>query len=736
MSNNAFDITFFLWAVLALAGQVLGQNNDHLAPLSTDADWSIERISIKDGLSQRSVGALVSDQQGYLWIGTEDGLNRYDGYEFKTFKYISGDPKSISSSWINCILIDSLDNLWIGTNDGLNYFDKKTELFHRYYHTGTNTSSLSDNFITSLSLDRKGRLWVGTQNGLNCLSKDHSVYERTPYSASVSDKTIYGLLTDSRDRLWVGRNNLVSILDQDGILIKNIKSVNPPSDSKNALGNIRALYESANGQIWVGGINLHRFNEERHSLETVEIGPSETDVHFIYEDSSLDLWIGTTDLIHIDRTLGNWNIQRFSEDVQNENSVSLGSFVSSITEDINGHLWVGAWAGGLTKLINQPQKFTNLQYVLRNSDQVQLSTISGLLVDVNEDVWIGTWGSGLSIWNRNNQNSQSALPVLDYRSQIDPKVITGIFEDGTGIIWICTQTKGLYKADPRHKTVTNYKHDPNDSTSISANYLSYLYEDFRGQIWVSSKFNGLCRMDAETETFYTYKNDPNIPHSISSDQTRSIVEDRSAHQLWIGTATGGLNMYDHEKDEFTSFKNDKDQPHSLPSNLITELYVDRKDRLWVGTVSGLSQMSFEQPGHFYRYSIEDGLPNDVIYAIEEDEKGRLWISTNAGMTCFDPESKKFNNYNLDDGLLDEEYNGMVSCKNKRTGELFFGSIRSVTHFQPLDFSTDTSHAPLIITHSLVDTIPQKSKEKKLRISSSILMIKSPLPTRTKSSPSS
>ncbi|MHB8054008.1 MAG: two-component regulator propeller domain-containing protein [Candidatus Aminicenantales bacterium] len=722
-----------LKAMIALAAAAVA-----LAPLSARAreesrppvSWTafpapvrFEALSIEQGLSQSSVVAIQQDRRGFLWFGTENGLNRYDGYTFRVFRNDPTDPESLGDSRIFALLEDSRGRLWVGTNyGGLNLYNPGRETFVRALPDPANPRSLSSIGVSSILEDRNGNIWVGTSGfGLNRLSRESFERGLLEFDRFVNDPadpkslggaSVNALYEDHFGDLWIG-------FDESGLnrLVpegeKPTFARYPGSPEHPAPVQVTAISEDDIGDLWVGASNgLYRLNRASGEFTRFEPDPrdprslSHEYVRCLRKDRAGTLWIGTDggglNKLVAGRKPGAKPIfLQFRHDPEDPYSLP-GDAVESIFEDRTGVLWVGLYYGGLAKLIlnTEPvrdrEKRSFLHYYPQPSrpDGLDGALVNAILEDHQSVLWIGTDGGGL-----NMAVPPQAVddPVRFIHFHHDPKspgsisddVITSLYEDRRGNIWVGTYTGGLNRLGPgtaegRPRTFTHFRNDPNDSSSLSNDFVMSIYEDWTGTLWVGTIDKGLNRYEAKTGTFTRFQGEPLGTTALSDDSIFAILDNPSGG-LWVGTADG-LNRLDPKTGTILRYLNNPNDPGSISGNNIRAIFRDRKGTFWIGTDgTGLNRMTAgstpEAPPAFRRYRIKDGLPSDVIFGILEDGAGRLWLSTDNGLSCFDPERDTFTNFTKEDGLQSNEFHRGASSMG-RSGEMFFGGYQGFNVFRP------------------------------------------------------
>ena len=665
-----------------------------------------DRISIEQGLSQSSVYVIFQDSRGFLWFGTQDGLNRYDGYSFKVFKPDPDVFTSISDRWITSIVEDKDGYVWVGTRlGGLNRYDPLTEQFTRYTHTSENSASLSDNQVNVLHIDKSNNLWVGTANGLDLFNREgnnfkHFAYNPLQQEDGLSGKSITALYEDSRGRFWVGTSagGLNRFFPQSGTFASY--QFNPGVNSSISDNHVTAIAEDAHAVLWVGTVNgLNKFNPEAGYFERYL--HSKTDnrtlahntINEMFKDSTGNLWIATRD--GLDRlSVAGGRFIHYKNDPTFPQSLS-NNHVMSIYEDRGGILWFGNDGGGINKYDRQRDRFEYFRSIPNNPNSLSDNLVFSIFVDSDGYIWVGTLGGGL------DRITESTNQVIHYR--YDPQKTNGILsnevygirEDQDGMLWIATGN-GLERFDRANLTFTHFQWNVEDPGSLGSNRVYTVYVDSLNDVWVGNA-SGLDRYNRETNSFIHYTPKVGDKTSISGTGVNTIMEDGEGN-LWVGTFDNGLNKLNRETGTFTQYHFDPKDKSSLSNESILSIHKDQNGRIWIGTLGGGLNLYHPETETFTYYIEKDGLPNGVVYGILEDAQGNLWLSTNYGISRFDPETKTFRNFDAQDGLQSNEFNSGAYAQGP-DGEFYFGGINGMTVFQPSSI-TDNPYTPQVTLTSL------------------------------------
>jgi signal transduction histidine kinase/serine phosphatase RsbU (regulator of sigma subunit)/ligand-binding sensor domain-containing protein len=657
------------------------------------------RISVDQGLSQATVRAILQDRHGFLWVGTHDGLNRYDGYTFTVYKHNPADPRSLGNNWILSLYEDKAGNLWIGTDSGgLNLFERDTETFKRYTHTPNDPTSLSHDRVWAITEDQAGTLWVGTYGGgLNRFDREKGTfthYKRDRANLqSLSTNYIFSLLPDPSGDLWVGtESGGLDRLQKGTSTFVHYRSdpANPHSLSHN---NVRSLHLDRSGTLWVGTQEgLNKFDRASQTFTRYVRDPknpqslSQNTVTSILEDSIGTLWIATHGggLNRFDRETETFS---YYQNKPTDPTSLSGDLLWTLYEDRAGTLWIGTAGNALNKRTRA--KFSHYAQDPAHPGGLPFSYTTMLYADSSDTVWIGSRDSGFCRFEPNDGAATCYSRDLKTPKSLSENFVTAMVEDRDGVLWVGTLGGGLNRFDRTTATFTHYRHNRADPKSLSHDIIFALLEDQSGNLWIGTLGSGLDRFDPASHTFVHYTHNPDDPRSLGANGVLSLHEDQSG-ALWVGTYEGGLNRFDRDSGTFTRFTAEPANPRSLSNNTITSIYEDASGALWLTTLDGLNRFD-KKTGTCKQYREADGLANNVTYGVLADGQGNLWISTNKGLSKLDPRTDTFRNYDVSDGLQSNEFNQAAYCRTKR-GEMFFGGINGFNVFRPEEVK-DNPHAP-------------------------------------------
>jgi signal transduction histidine kinase/ligand-binding sensor domain-containing protein/DNA-binding response OmpR family regulator len=673
------------------------------ALFSQKLNLKFDHLDINSGLSHNNVACVLQDSRGFMWFGTRDGLNKYDGYKFILYRNDITDQNSISNNYITDIIEDTKGNIWIATSGGVNKYNRKTDRFTHYLNDKKNTNTISSNVIGCLAEDHEGNIWIGTTdaglNKLNTITDKITRFYNVLESKQKADNSISSIYEDHEHKMWIGTYGKgMYLLNPDGnshTLYSNDAS-NPSSLSNNK---VFKIFGDSKNRMWIGtdggGLNLfdpltgkfRRFIHDMHNSNSLAADA----VYAIGEDEDGDLWIGTENGGLSILNIASETFYNYLHDELDNTSISNNSLYTAY-KDKKGNMWIGTFSSGIDLFNRDCNKFTHYKH---NSSLSSLSNNNVLAIteDSKKRIWISTDGGGLDLFDQHTKKFTHFQHKEGDKNSICGNYVLNVCEDSKGNIWIGTWADGLTVYNPEKNTYKHFKNDPADSTSINGNNAWCIYEDHEKNIWVGLHGAGLDLYNPVNEKFSHHLHDDKNPHSLGSNVVHMITEDNDGN-MWIATDQGGLNLMDKRNNSFTSFMHD-DKKNSISSNYIFSLVKDRKDNLWIGTMQGLNY--FDTKTHqFTAYTTADGLPNNLAFGMLEDDKNNLWISTNKGISRMDLSTKKFKNFSIADGLQSYEFKDHSFCKSS-SGAMFFGGINGFNEFFPDKIKENNFDPPLVIT---------------------------------------
>ncbi len=662
-----------------------------------------QHLSKETGLSQNAGNSIVEDSHGFIWIGTEMGLNRYDGYKFKVFDSVEEEPNSLSYGWIRVLYRDHTGLIWVGTDKGLNRFDPAAEIFTRYLHDPQNLKSISNNRIFSICEDKRGILWIGTECGLNRYdrkSNTFTYYQRFPDNPnSISNNNVQAVYADASGTVWVGTHGGgLNKFDREKEHFTHYRHdpENPNSISDDL---IVCIYEDRAGRLWIGTENggLNLFERDTEMFTHYIHNPfkpnslSSNHINALYEDKSGTFWVGTNDHgINIFNREKNYFIN-YTNNPDNEFSLS-NDRIKSIYEDRNGGIWIGTYSGGVNIYNRELQKFTHYKHSVTNPNSVSHNSIRPIIEDRTGTIWIGTDGGGLNKFNRKTKTFTHFKHNPHYRHSLSDNRVFALYEDSAGVLWVGTHGGGLNRFNRKNGQFTHYTNEPDNPQSLSDDKIRDICGDGRDTLWIGTNGGGLNKFNKATGVFTRYLNEPDDSTSLSNNRIFCLYIDRF-NDLWIGTLGGGLNRFNRSSGQFIRYRSDSADAYSLGADYILSIYEDKTGAFWIGTSQGLHEFDRNR-GICTRYTKKDGLPDNVIYDILDDDHGNLWLSTNNGIAKFNPQTVTVKAYDIKDGLQSNEFNTGTGCRI-RSGEILFGGINGFNIFHP-DSIRENKNLPTVV----------------------------------------
>jgi signal transduction histidine kinase/ligand-binding sensor domain-containing protein/CheY-like chemotaxis protein len=678
---------YFLAFVLCTAGGVLGAGAA-IPPADPQArPMYFDHLTVRDGLSQSTVMSILQDSQGYLWLATESGLNRYDGYSIREYRRARDNVQGLANDYIWALAEDANADLWLATSGGgVARWDRRTDRFQHIRHDPRDPASLANDKVRALLIDRTGRIWAGTEEGLDLL--DPHTYRARHFRhvagnpRSLQSDRIFALHTDSGGQLWVGTDAGLSLYDggKEDFVNVDLHAGGGPSGEVR----VRSIHSDREGALWVGTLDkgLIRIEQRtsrvtwfRHDAQ-VSGSLSHDRVLAILEDDAKRLWVATADGLNLfDRTTQRFT--RYGRDADNPQSLRNDD-IMSLYQDRGGVLWVGTRAGGASHW--NPRSWALGHYLSPLTRNVAVNTFAE---NGSGTLWVGTSSGLVEIEMPSRRERRlgrgSGDPALP-----DERVMA-LLHDRQGALWVGTMAGGLVRLAPAGGSARVFHHTASDPATLPADGVMSLYEDRDGQLWVGSFGGGLARFEPKSGGFIRYPFGRDDSTGLGNARASAIAEDQLGN-LWIGTIGGGLDLLDRGTGRFHHYRRRDGDPLSLSDDTVYALHVDARGELWVGTAGGgvdhmvgssrdPAKVRFESPRAFAE------LRTQVVYGIESDAAGRLWLSTNSGLARFDPRSRSIKVFHEAHGLQAEEFNFNAHFRG-RDGRLYFGGNNGFNTFAP------------------------------------------------------
>ncbi len=643
-------------------------------------------LTQEDGLSNSCIHSICQDHYGFIWIGTEGGLFRYDGFRFRVFAQNPNDTNSLNSNVVFALHAEG-NNLWIGTYRGLMKYNQEYERFEDL--------NLSERYLPGQTIpvnaivrSPDNDLWIGCQDiGLKIYNTQKEKFDDVKagqINRYLKKKVINTILFDSQDNCWIGTQNQGILKFVPGTIRPVCFNLDKYSEGKLKCNDVIKIFESSGGDIWIatrgGGIFMmpRETDSIRHFVYN-EYAPNSigsNEVYDFYEDRSGNLWISTNGGgINIFNSASK-SFERVKHKAYDKYSL-LNDNIREIFEDKQGNIWVISFQAGMNIHINTPYQFNHFNFPPEENTAYSSSIVLSFYADRNV-IWVGTDGGGLKKINRITGEYITYLPSTK-RNSLPDRVITAITKDYQDNLWLGTYLGGLVKFDGKTGTFTSYVNDPGNDNSLSHNFVTSILEDSRGNFWIGTNGGGINLFDKNKNQFIPLKvSESNPGNSLTANYVSVLQEDING-DIWIGTYWGlsKLNIRDFS---FINYRYSEGCPGSLSNNVVLSLLRDSKDRVWIGTRMGLNLYD-RVHDNFVIYSENEGLAGNTIKGILEDQKGNVWVSTNNGLSKFNPETREASNFYVEDGLQGNEfYHG--SCYKSRNNEFFFGGYNGFNAFFP------------------------------------------------------
>lgn len=691
--NNLFLKVKFLTAII-----VILLSSGIIDCWAQKRDMRFKHLTTDNGFSQGQVRCIFQDSYGFIWIGTDNGLNRYDGQNFVVYKHNPLNQHTINNSDIRSIFEDSKGNIWIGTFIGLDLYDRKFDRFLRF------KPQIIQTVVTDMLEDSKGNLWIGSHGSLyyyNTHTNNLKVY--TKEANNLSNNFIRSIAKDKNDRLWVATINGLNYWDAAKGTFKSY--LFDAKDNASFQSNrIAVLLVDYKNRLWVG------------------------------TDKGLYLFVNSYEAPQ------KGIFRHFRNNPLDDRSIAKGSILS-LLEDSQHNLWIGTENEGLDcldlkKFDSGDPTFTHYQNDQTNAFSLSNNTVYAILEDRQKNLWVGTYSKGLNVFNRSSMRFSTAFNSKKAGFELSSSFVNTFFEE-KDILWMGTDN-GLNQVNKKTGKVKAFLNDPLNPRSITSNWIQAILKDSRGNLWIGTRGGGLNKFNYESETFTRFLNDPADSTSLPSNIIFSIYEDKEKN-LWLGSLEGGLILFDRDKLHFKNYNNENpsnspsyvthicdaspkgglwlltirtvdlytpgkkmisyahnpQDSNSISSDINICLHRDRNNNLWVGTDNGLNVLDV-QTNKFKTYTTKDGLPDNTVKIIQEDDRGNLWVATNKGISKFIgatqyPSKPIFKNYTPSDGLQGYEFNRRAGFKDSK-GWMYFGGSNGVNYFHP-DSIRDNTYIP-------------------------------------------
>lgn len=657
-----------------------------------------EHVGREEGISQNMVLSIIKDRYGFMWFGTDDGLNKFDGYKTILYRNDSKNPKSLSANIITSLFEDSKGNLWIGTDGGgLNLFDRATNSFKRFVHDDNDISSVKDNSIKGICEDAKGNIWIGTYRGLDkIIGSNKFEHFAIPFKKESSPVWINCLTLDHKNNLWIGTMSGLAIMNPSSgklqLFVHDERNKNSLPDDR-----IVAIVEDEKANIWIGTQNgLSLFNNQNGTFvnffhdEKNESSIAHNVLWTLSNAGNGNIWVGTEnglDLFDSEKK----QFAHYKNIPGDETSLPHNSMRCTYVDD-KGILWFGCVAGGVRKYDKELSQFELYKPINSNPVTLNIKMVFAFAEATSGNIWVGTDRGGLNLFDT-KKKTFSHIPYNrnDAKHSLKSNTILCLAKNKSDDdLWIGTYAGGLSHYRSSSKTFVHYQKG-NNPTNLSDDKVYALLQDKKGNLWIGTNEGGVNVLNEGTNTITKFLNGPRDSSHIVNNCIRCFYE-HSDGTIWIGTYGAGINIYDPATKKFSYL--DKGSSN-LNSNIVLSIYRDKHGNIWAGTMGGLNLFD-EKKKTFTALTEQDGLVNNVVNSINEDDNGFLWLSTKKGISRFDPATKKFKNYGLSNGLQDYEFCVGSGFKSS-TGQIYFGGVSGFNVFNPATMFENNTKPRVVIT---------------------------------------
>ncbi len=717
MARGIVTLLAALVAALACTGSAVARDN----PVFT-------RLSVEQGLSQETVTIIAQDSEGFIWIGTQEGLNRYDGRSFQVFLNDPNDPGSLPHDWVNDVFADDQGTVWVATQGGMARFDPARESFVRYYGPNPARPVLDKGVsVKALFQDDKRNFWIGTESeGIVLVSGEDQTVRRLRQDGSnpgaLSSDAIRDIKADVENRVWIATDGGgLSLWDEQSQTFESYRH-NPNDPQTLSQDRVRVLFPAPDGTVWAGTYDAGVSVVNPYKRATLRLRHDPEDyfslasdrVLAIIQDVDGRIWVGTNSGLDV------WDPDRrgflhYPSEAGVSTSLS-DDRVTALMQDRGGVLWVGTYSGANT----WNARIGSVEHFVRQADapgSLSDNVITAFAESGNGDVWVATWGGGLNHLAPGQQEF-SVYQSGPQADQLSDNRVTSLAVEDANTLWLGTVAGGLNRFDISSQSFQRFQHDPDNPVSISANAITALLMDSRSRLWATTFGGGVNRLN-EDGSFTRFRSAPENPQSLSSDRVVAVAENPDNGHIWFGTHDGGVSILDPSASTFNRITAAPTETGGLPSNAVVTIAFS-EGFAWLGTRDrGLQRLSLAELRNgrvrVETFGRQSGLPSNAIMGIVRDDSGMLWVSTNKGLSAVDPTGARIRNFGVTHGLQGNDFNSGAYFKAP-DGTLYFGGNRGFNRFDPRDlFWSSNSYKPSVVLTSFwkfnervrLDTAPSK-----------------------------
>jgi signal transduction histidine kinase/ligand-binding sensor domain-containing protein/DNA-binding response OmpR family regulator len=665
----------------------------------TAYNFKFKNYQVNNGLSENTVQTILQDNHGFMWFGTKDGLNRFDGNEFKIFRHEPGNPQSIGNNFVRTLFQDEDNKIWAGTDQQLYILDPVTEAFQKFnYQTKEGVSVTSA--VTSIKAENQDKIWIGTMTqGVFCYIRSTNElvqYTQGNGSAFLGSNLVWRIYRDNAGTMWIGTRNGLSAYNKETNTFVTYGSRDEKSPIEDP--EILAISEDSDGELWLGtwAGGLVRFNRTTNEFTNYFGKDNETyitHIRAIFEYQKNELLVGSDDGLY----LFNKQTLEYSRVDDPGDPYSLrDQNVYSIYKDREEGIWIGTYFGGV-HYISTNSKIIEHYYPQQHKNSLSGKAVSQFCEDPSGNLWIATEDGGLNYFNTKTKKFTSYLPDDD-KNSISYHNIHALVLDHNRL-WIGTFSRGLDLMDLNTGKFKNYQYNENDTNTINDNCIFSLYQSKAGTLFVGTPF-GLSQYNPDKDNFTRI---PEITGFVYD-----MIEDHLGN-FWVACYAEGVFKRDRDTKKWINYRHDINDKTSLCFNKITDVYQDEQHRLWFSSEGGgICKYNYDTDD-FLTIDQSKGLPNNVAYGVVDDNHGNIWVSTNKGISRMDPATLDIKTYTQEDGLQSNQFNYRSTFKASN-GKFYFGGINGFNAFYPNDLKKNKYVPPVFITNFELLDKPASSKE--------------------------
>ena len=669
---------------------------------AADEHYYFKNLSIKDGLSQTTVNAIMQDKKGFMWFGTKGGLSRYDGMSFRNFKRDMNDNHSLGNNFVTCLYEDKKGNIWVGTDAGGYIYYPAREIFAPFNLQSKENIQI-DRTVSAISGDKEGRVWIAVETqGLFCYDPQKEQlhnYTLNSFSANVQSVT-----SDNSGTIWVGFYGSGLFYSKD-----NLKTLHPylsPKDGEEVFKDdvIMKIVPGAYNCIYISSIRkgVQELNLTSGNLRSLLLMDETGEMVYsrdLLVNSDNELWIGTESGVYIYNLRTNKYVHLHSS---KDDPYSLSdNAVYSLCEDSEGGIWVGSYFGGVDYY---PKSYTYFEkyYPKDGDNNLHGKRVREFCEDNKGILWVGTEDGGLNRFDPKTKTFSFFAPSSGFTN------IHGLCMVGDKL-WVGTFSKGLKIVDTNTGNILKTYQKNASPRSLIDNSIFAICRTTTGDIYLGTMF-GLLRYNEQTDDFDRIE-------ELAGRFVYDIKED-SGGNLWLATYVNGAYCYNVNEKKWKNYVHNESNKESLPYDKVLSIFEDSHRQIWLTTQGGGFCLFHPETETFTSYNSSNGLPNDVVYQIVEDAEGLFWLTTNSGLVRFNPETKQVKGYTTANGLLGDQFNYRSSYKDE-TGAIYLGSIDGFVVFNPKTFTENKSLPPVVITDFMLFNKEVRADEENTPLEKSI-----------------